>query len=864
MPTPPPMPVGRKRLIKVLGSAAALAVLYFGGTFALSRFLDPDQLAGWLEPKLEVALNRDVEVGGVEVGFLPLGVTLRELMVDDPTGLAPHLARVGSLEFRVEILPLLRREVRVSRLTIEDLQADLRVGEGGISNFGDFSSQRSVDQVEQARHPFSLDLRGIRLVESRIQYSSTPDAFTAEIDGVGLRATARQNPGGGWTFAGSSDADFTLQRGEADPLLDGTPLEISFEVETDGGFDRVHIRAGFPGEEEGSLAADLRVEGEAGPGHLPTVTGHVGLTARRVTLNGEPLAETLTAELDLLPERSVRARAQATLLGGPFSLEGTLAAHEGVDFVLEANPELGRLGSMAELPEGMTIIGRAPTQVRLTGPVGNLRNLRFNGEVRPSGIRITHPSLGVPLEVTEGTLQLSGTRASVQGLPVTLGDDRLSLTGELSDVFALLDPEATPQLTGSIRGPRLDLNKLSARPFPNSTLTYGKVAFAKVGGRLVGGRSFEDAAEELGLVRPAALPVAGSIDMALDTVLDRKGRMERVRARVDFGPDFLRVSEASFSRYGGEIRTSANLALAPDGATPFSFSLQVFELDASGFLSQNSSLGRFVRGKISVDLDLIGTLDGLLLPDRPALVGSGSFSLTSGGLATAPLTQGLSDFLGLDDLREPSIQDWGTSFVLEQGRVRLADATVQGAPGSPRVGGSVGLDGGLDLQSVFSLPSDQLSTSALERLGVIGEIAAAVAQRPEVVQAVLRIGGSVFDPAIHADPRATALTLGEAVREEVTEEVQEQIDAQQAEAQRRIEEQRDRLQNRATGFLRDLIQRPDTVRPDSTPRDTVRPDTVRPDTIRPDTVRPDTARGFRLAPSRPSRALPETPGHSEE
>jgi hypothetical protein len=259
-----------------------------------------------------------------------------------------------------------------------------------------------------------------------------------------------------------------------------------------------------------------------------------------------------------------------------------------------------------------------------------------------------------------------------------------------------------------------------------------------------------------------------------------------------------------------------------------------------------------------VDLELIGTLDGLLLPDRPGLLGSGSFSLTGGGLTAIPLTEEIAAFLGLENLREPSIQDWATSFVMEDGRVRLADATVEGAPGSPRVGGSVGLDGGLDLQSIFDLPSERLSATALDRLGVAGEIAANLAQRPEVVQAVLRIGGSVFDPAIQADPRATVATLGAAVREEVTREAQEQVDAQraeaervlqeqQAEARRRIDEQREELKNRATGFLRNLVRPPDSgrtdpVQPDTAVSDTLRPDTTRPDTTVPDTLRPDTLR----------------------
>ncbi len=479
----------------------------------------------------------------------------------------------------------------------------------------------------------------------------------------------------------------------------------------------------------------------------------------------------------------------------------------------------------------------------------------------------------------------------MQDLPVSLGEDHLSITGEVSDLLAFLDPDGTPRFEGSVQGPRLDLRRISANPPPDSTLTYGKVAFAKIGGRLVGGRGIEDAARELGLVRPDSLPFTGTLALRLDTVIDRQGRMENVRAQVDFGPTFVRVTDAVFNRYGGEIHTAVNLTLGPQAAAPFSMNLAVRELDAAAFLSRTSPLGRLVTGRISLELDLVGSLDALLLPDRPALFGSGSFSL-SGGLTAIPLTQALADFLGLESLRAPSIQDWSASFSLENGRVGLAEATLRGAPGAPRVGGTVGLDGGLDLLSAFDIPSERLSAAALARLGVAGEMAANILQRPEVLQAILRIGGSVFSPTIQADPRAAALTLGAAVEQEVRREAQERLDAQRAEAervllaqraeaQRRIDEQKQQLQNRATGFLRDIVQRrdtiktppppnptppradtvaPDTVRPDTAPRDSVLPDTLRPDTVRPDTVRPDTVRPDTVRPDtvRPDTVRPDT------
>jgi hypothetical protein len=893
-----------------------------------------------------------VEVGQAKVGLLPLGIRLSDIEVSDPTGLAPHLARVGSVDLRVKILPLLRREVQVSSLRVDELHADLRMSEDGVSNFGDFSTRPAGGAGEELEGPtpeepgaedvvapeasterpadtntqtFALDLQSIRLEKGEIRFVDAADSTGVGMTDLELRATVRREASGGWLFAGTTVGELTVRKGDAPPVLQAMPVEMTFDVETDGQIENVTIRTGelrlgrvalalsgeangvqepvrrvafgitgqelaladlltvlpdsirrrIPVAAGGYLAADLEVVGEVGPGHVPAVSGRVGITQGELSLRGNSLAENLTANLDLAPDRMVQVRTEGTALDGPFSLNGSLLlAPEGsLDLTLNARSELGRLQDFVQLPDGLTAQGRTVSAVRISGRLGDLSGIRFSGDVQATDIRGTHPNLGVPVEIRAGELLLDGTRAAVRDLPVLLGDDELVLSGELADVFAFLDSSATPRFSGVVRGSRLDLTRLSTRPLPDSTITYGKVAFAKVGDRRVAGRTFSELAQELGLSRPDALPVAGDLSVAVDTIIDRTGRMDRVRARVEFGPGFVRVPEATFQRYGGTVSTAADLTLAAEEAAPFSFSLQVQDLDAGSFLSETTPLGRFVTGRISLELDLVGTLDGFLLPDRPALVGSGSFSLTEGGLATAPLTRGLAEFLGLASLREPTIRDWGTSFLLEQGKVLLADATLQGAPGEPEVGGGIGLNGELDLESVFNLPGDRLGTAALERLGVAGEIAANIAQRPDVVQAILRIGGSVLDPAIEADPAATARALGQAVQEEVSAEVDARVteqraeaervlQEQQAEALRRIEEQKAQLRNRAVGFLRDLGRRPDTVRPDSVGPDTVPLDTVPRDTLRPDTVRPDTARPDTLAPDslRPDTARPDTTG----
>ena len=133
--------------------------------------------------------------------------------------------------------------------------------------------------------------------------------------------------------------------------------------------------------------------------------------------------------------------------------------------------------------------------------------------------------------------------------------------------------------------------------------------------------------------------------------------------------------------------------------------------------------------------------------------------------------------------------------------------------------------------SSLQIPTDVLSAllTALDRLGIAGDIAARLRERDDVVQAVLRIGGSVQDPDLQADPGAPVRTLTEAAQEEA-----------EAEVQSRIEEQKQDLEDRASSFLRGLLQRRDTST--APPGDTIVPDTVPPDTLSADSVPADTVR----------------------
>ncbi|HSG47065.1 MAG TPA: AsmA family protein [Longimicrobiales bacterium] len=899
-PTPSGPSPHRRRLLKAtLAGATVLVVLFVGVSFLMSRFLDPERLASWLEPQVEAAVNRDVSVGGVKVGIFPLGVRLEAVSVSDPTGLAPRLAYLERLDLRVRFLPLLKREVRVREIRLQGLEANLRVGADGLTNFGDFSAEEPDEtggaeaEGEEGR-PFALQLDGIRLSGGSVSYVDTSDSLTLQVTELDAEASVRHEVGGPWTFDGIYGGRLSLSGSlpseQELPALDAVPLELRMALEADEDFGAVQIREGtlavdqirmaVSGEAsdlkepvrtlrlalqgsgipladvvallpdsvrtardldaQGTLSADLTVEGPLGPDATPTVLGTVEIADGGLRMGSMPLLEAVQASARLDADRSLHPRVRGRLLGGNLELSGVARLQDSVpsvDVQLAMDPDLSLVDG-GLLPEGMTARGRLPSSVRVVGNPRDAATLGFWGEVGMVGVRVTHPGLGVPAGVARGSLALEGNRATLAPTAVTLGDDDVELQGTLRDITAGLDG-GIPEFRGAARGSRISLVELSADPPADTTLTYGRVAFAKVGGRQVHGVSADDAARDMGLSRPTHLPLAGEIQVALDTVLDRKGRMEDVEATLVFGPDFLQVTRSSFRRYGGRIQAEGALEVGGDPEEPFSLKLVVEGVDAGAFLGETTPLGRAITGSLDLNLDLAGALDGLLLPSRTTLQGAGSFSLTGGGVDAGPLGQRLAEFLGLEQLANLRVRDWSTGFVLRDGLILLDEATMEGAPGSPSVGGGVGLDGALDLVTAFDLPREDVEAAVMERLG-IPQGAGGMA----VLAAVLRVGGTLWDPQLRADPSATVQAVTEAVQDQARAEVDRQIQERQTE-----------LQERATGFLRGLLGRrdtaqappppPDTVRADTLradtlPGDTARPDTLRPDTLRPDTVRPDT------------------------
>jgi AsmA protein len=123
-----------KLLIKI--SIAIFALLALTITLLLI-FVDPNDYKSEIETQVKTNLNRDLHiVGDIGWTFYPqLGFSSGEIELDNLSGFSqPHLVKINKASLGINILPLLKGEISIGKLTLDGFELTLLTDKNGLSN----------------------------------------------------------------------------------------------------------------------------------------------------------------------------------------------------------------------------------------------------------------------------------------------------------------------------------------------------------------------------------------------------------------------------------------------------------------------------------------------------------------------------------------------------------------------------------------------------------------------------------------------------------------------------------------------------------------------------------------------------------
>lgn len=570
----------------------------------------------------------------------------------------------------------------------------------------------------------------------------------------------------------------------------------------------------------GTVGLDVEIRGALGSDRKPGVEGRATFRDGAYGVPGRAaLAEALAGEVrigaDTLWLEGIRGR----LLGGTLEASGAVAVDSPRAFRLTAtaDPRLeawDRARPGAASPGQMS--GAVELDLTLRGRAGQVDRTRVTGTARPADVRIRRPGWSGDLAFPAGSLRLDGDGLSAGELPVVAAGDTLRADLEVTRLFSSRAGRGgVPSLTAALRGPRLRLDALLGREAAD-TVTYGRLVFARLGGRRVAGRTPEELAAREGFRRPDSLPVEGTVRADLDRVDWGPYRMDDVELEARLAPDRLEITRARLSTFGGRSEGTLSLELGAGPLAPFSLDLGFQGVEAGPLLSTLTPLGALTTGTASFSLAGSGHLDTLLLPVADTLSGDGSLETTDGQLRENPVTAALARALSRPALQSLRFQRWTLPFEVRGDTLMLPRSRLTGTAVPVDFAGRMGFGGDMRLAATVQLPREAAASLAGRGGGLPASLLRRVAGGDGTLPVGLGLTGTVTDPKVEVELDALRRAVEGAGREEAAGEVE----------------------RRAGGLLRRIL---------GEQGDTTRADTVggRPDTAgtQPDTAgaRADTA-----------------------
>ncbi len=789
--------------------AAAVGAVVLGYTVlavVLNVLVDSERLRAWLEPRASAALNRPVSTGDVRVALLPRpSIHVSDVRVDNLDGVpGPAIAFMERVRFDVRLLPLALGRVDVHRVHLDGPRLNLMVDETGRSNFGDLLPGTSTDG-DMSGAPLRLGIERVVVSEANLAYFNAPSGRSFTISGGHVRATVSPEGAAGWHARIEAESDSLLARvatvtdeivrvgGPSATLsarsngsdrwiaiedgvveLAGETLMLSGRLSglsssrpsydlqltndaMDAGVLIVALPADFRSTRvpalDGELGVTLQIIAARSPGEPPIVQGSVRLADVALHMDGRILVDRLNGTIGVSPDTLVMDSLTGLFADGPFELSGTVGRDDrAVAIRTRGRPDLDALDRLGLVPAGLTLSGDAEVDLSVTGRLGALDSAEVAGSIAVEGLQAKHTRIGVPLYVPAGVLTLVGEEVAWNELTVLIGRDEIVSTGYVTGLVAgSREGARPPSLRASIAAPRLDLGAALPRPDGRPEVSYGRVAFAHLGGHTLDGEPVAAVVSRLGLARPARMHWLGEVALDVDTLDFHRYHLSDVSARIEISDSSIAVEAPSFAIWGGVASGTIQVGVGAGPEQPFSLRLSTTEASAEDLLSALTPIGGSVTGTLTLELEVAGSLDSRLLPVGRDIAGHARVDITDGRIHGTGPNLVVADFLGSADWEDVEFETWPTQADLVARRIEVRSSELTGPEGRVAFDGLVHLDGSHDLSLGLSIPPDRLGAVSLRRTGIGQSVLQHLATAGSSLDLGLRMSGVLGAPQLEPD-----------------------------------------------------------------------------------------------------------------
>lgn len=433
-----------KGLLKILlGIIGLLVVLIVTAAIVIPMYVDPNDYKDEITALAKKHTGRDLQIpGDLGITVFPwLGVETGRLVLSNAEGFGTEpMVQAEGVEIRVKLLPLLRKEIQMGTVVIDQLQANLARNEKGVTNWDDLikaaekapaaEPEQPAEKAPAGKQGFALAglaVGGLDISNSRVTWDDRQTNQRYVIDELNLE-TGELVPGR------PIDIDLSLVADASQPELKGS-LSLSGTVSYD--LDKqqyqvtpLSLESSLKGPQLPGGAADISLSADTIAADLVAHTASVkalSLRALETTVEGDIEAQNIDRKLpglkgyiqvsgDDLPAllQAVGKPELADKISGDatgFALNASFDA--------DADAGTARLSDLEGRILGVAISGNLSATNTNTDNPGVSGQLDVSGDDLGSLLAVAgQEDLSRNLKSLQASANLSGTRQSLKLEPV--------------------------------------------------------------------------------------------------------------------------------------------------------------------------------------------------------------------------------------------------------------------------------------------------------------------------------------------------------------------------------------------------------------------------------------------------------------
>jgi AsmA protein len=275
------------RLLKLIGALVGiLAVLVVVAAIVLPLVIDPNDYKEEIGAEVARHTGRTLNIeGDMALSVFPwLGLDIGPAQLSNAAGFDdPYMAQMETVQVRVKLLPLLRKQLEVDTVRLNGLKLNLARDKDGRTNWADLAGEPAADGEGAATAADSgktggglagLAIGGIEVADARLTWDDRATATRYEITDLAFTTSAIEPDR-------AFDLDLNFRVSAAQPEIEGR-FHLKGSVLLAAGLRSVDVTtatvdidatgAGVPGEQVSlSLASDIFVDLDAQTLSLPNL-----------------------------------------------------------------------------------------------------------------------------------------------------------------------------------------------------------------------------------------------------------------------------------------------------------------------------------------------------------------------------------------------------------------------------------------------------------------------------------------------------------------------------------------------------------------------------------------------------------------